>query len=230
MDCLTAIEILDRDTKQLTKNTRQNIQDLCQKFYNLSGEKYYEWRYKAAFGYFIAEYVTKLQEISSENDIDDIFLCARRLLEVFIVLKYISQTNTFSDVVEYCERDRYEYLEGWKARQIADVKLFPELIDLYDNLQKEIQEQENIVKKYGKKPNKMPDMGKMARYIGYGEEYNYFYKFSSKMLHFCPFTLNGDANYSGRVHKVVFVRRIAKYLEEISKELEYIYQGIPSPS
>lgn len=134
MDCLTAIEILDNDTKQLIKNTRQNIQDLCQKFYNLSGDKYYEWRYKAAFGYFIAEYVTKLQEISSRSDINNIFLYARRLLEVFITLKYVSQTNAFSKVVEYCERDRYEYLEGWKARQVADIKLFPELVGLYDNL------------------------------------------------------------------------------------------------
>lgn len=152
------------------------------------------------------------------------------MLEVLITLKYISQTNTFSRVIGYCERDRYEYLEGWKARQIADVKLFPELADLYDNLQDQTEEKEKIVKKYGKKPNKMPNMGKMAQSINYEEEYNYFYKFTSKMLHFCPFTLNGDADYSERVHKVVFVRRIAKYLEEISKELEYIYQSIPRPS
>lgn len=227
MDYLTAIEILDNDTKQLIKNTRQNIQDLCQKFYNLSGDKYYEWRYKATFGYFIAEYVTKLQEISSRSDINNIFLYARRLLEVFITLKYVSQTNAFSKVVEYCERDRYEYLEGWKARQVADIKLFPELVGLYDNLQNQTDEQAKIVRKYGKKPNKMPSMGKMVQSIAYQEEYNYFYKFTSKMLHFCPFTLNGDADYSGRIHKVVFVRRIAKYLEEIEKELENIYQSIP---
>ena len=101
---------------------------------------------------------------------------------------------------------------------------------MYDNLQDQTEEKEKIVKKYGKKPNKMPNMGKMAQSINYEEEYNYFYKFTSKTLHFCPFTLNGDADYSERVHKVVFVRRIAKYLEEISKELEYIYQSIPRPS
>lgn len=67
----------------------------------------------------------------------------------------------------------------------------------------------------------------MAQSIAYQEEYNYFYKFTSKMLHFCPFTLNGDADYSGRIHKVVFVRRVAKYLEEIEKELENIYRSIP---
>ncbi len=227
MDYVTAINILESDTKQRMNTVQENVQILCQKFLELSGEKYEQWKHQVSFGYFVAEYVSKLRKISAEDDIDTIFLSARRLLEVFITLKYISQTNTFSKVVEYCERDRYEYLEGWKARQIADVKLFPELADLYDNLQDQTAEQEKIVKKYGKKPNKMPNIGKMAQNINYEEEYNYFYKFTSKMLHFCPFTLNGDADYSKRVHKVVFVRRIAKYLEEIEKELENIYQSIP---
>ena len=70
----------------------------------------------------------------------------------------------------------------------------------------------------------------MAIEIGYQEEYEYFYKFTSKMLHFCPFSLNGDMKLEDKIHKVVFLRRIAKYLEEIYKELDNIYQSIPKVS
>ena len=72
----------------------------------------------------------------------------------------------------------------------------------------------------------MPTMKKMAEKVEYIEEYNYFYKFTSKILHFCPFSLNGDARFEDKIHKVVFLRRISKYLEEINRELENIYQNI----
>ena len=72
----------------------------------------------------------------------------------------------------------------------------------------------------------METMKDMATAIGYKEEYNYFYKFTSKILHFCPFSLNGDAYFEHVVHKRVFLIRLAKYLEEIEKELENIYQSI----
>lgn len=228
MDNLTIIKNLDLDTQQKINRTRKNIQDMCQKFGDLLGEKYEPWKYEVTFGYFIAEYVTKLKDISSENEIDSIFLCARRLLEIFITLKYIAQTNTFSKMIDYCQRDRYDYLEGCNALPSADEKFFPELKGL-DNYESEnTKEQTEILKQYGnKKPDKMPDMKKMAISIGYEEEYNYFYKFTSKTLHFCPFSLNGDVNFEHIVHKVVFLVRIAKYLEEIEKELENIYQSIP---
>lgn len=74
MDNLTVIKNLDLNTKQKINTTRKNIQNLCQKFWDLSGEKYEPWKYEATFGYFIAEYVTKLKDVSSENDIDSIFL------------------------------------------------------------------------------------------------------------------------------------------------------------
>ncbi len=76
----------------------------------------------------------------------------------------------------------------------------------------------------------MKKMKDMATALGYKEEYNYFYKFTSKILHFCPFSLNGDAYFEHVVHKIVFLIRIAKYLEEITKELELIYQSISTPS
>lgn len=222
MENLTIIKTLDFDTKQKINQTRENIQALCQKFWDLTGDK-------AAFGYFIAEYVTKLKGISSESDIDSIFLCARRLLEVFITLKYISQTNSFSQMIEYCQRDRYDYLEGCSIRLVADEKFFPELKEELDNYEIENRKEQEIILKQcgGEKPHKLPDMGTMATNIGYKKEYTYFYKFTSKMLHFCPFTLNGDTNFEAPIHKIVFSCRIAKYLEEIEKELENIYKSIP---
>ena len=231
MDHLTVIKNLDLNTKQKINTTRKNIQNLCQKFWDLSGEKYEPWKYEATFGYFIAEYVTKLKDVSSGNDIDSIFLCARRLLEVFITLKYIAQTNTFSKMIDYCQRDRYDYLDGCNARPSADEKFFPELKGL-DNCELEHKkEQEEILKQHdGEKPELMKPMSFMANAIGYKEEYTYFYKFASKMLHFCPFTLSGDTNFEVPIHKIVFSYRIAKYLEEIEKELEHIYQSIPKQS
>lgn len=67
----------------------------------------------------------------------------------------------------------------------------------------------------------------MAERIDYLDEYNYFYKFTSKLLHFCPFTLNGDVNFDRELDKVVFLCRVAKYIEQIRYELEKVYQRIP---
>ena len=228
MNYITAIRNLDLDTKQQIKSTRESLQDLYLQFHKLLNPKYATFQHKIVCGYFVSEYVIKLGEISSEDDIDTIFLYARRLLEVLITLKYISQTNTFPKIMEYCQRDRYDYLEGCNARNIADEKLLPELKGLADYTLENKQEQSEILRQYnGKKPEKMPDIKKMAISIGYEEEYNYFYKLTSKMLHFCPFTLNGDTDFSANIHKVVFVKRIAVYLKKVQQELEQIYQSLP---
>ena len=66
-------------------------------------------------------------------------------------------------MIDYCQRDRYDYLEGCNARPSADEKFFPELQGL-DNYESEnTKEQTEILKQYGnKKPDKIPDMKKMA--------------------------------------------------------------------
>ena len=231
MDIETAIQILETDSQRISTNTLNSIKDIHTQFNNLLCVKYSNWCHEVSFGYFISQYVINLKAVSAQDDIDAIFLCARRLLEVFITVKYISQTKTFSNVLEYCMRDRYEYLDGCDARSVADAKFFPELKDLDNYALENKLEKETILKRYNcNKPKKIPDMRLMAKEISYEEEYIYFYKFTSKILHFCPFSLNCDAKLEGKVHKVVFLRRIAKYLEEIYKELDTIYQSIPKVS
>ena len=216
----TSIQILETNTQRISINTLNSIKHIHAQFNNLLCAKYSNWCHEVPFGYFISQHVINLKAVSARDDIDTIFLYARRLLEVFITVKYISQTKTFSNVLEYCMRDRYEYLEGCDARIIADAKFFPELKDLDNYALENKVEKETIMKEYkGNKPKKMPDMRLMAKEIGYEEEYSYFYKFTSKILHFCPFSLNCDAKLEDKIHKVVFLRRIAKYLEEINKEL-----------
>ncbi len=223
-----SFELLDQNTNRRIAISRNKISKLYEQFKQMLGVHYYEQAHKITFGFLVSEYILKLKIPSKTADSDTIFLCGRRLLEVFIILKYITQTNTFPKMMEYCQRDRYDYLERCNARVIADEKFFPELKDLDNYALENKQEQTEILKQYGnKKPDKMPDMKKMAISIGYEEEYNYFYKFTSKILHFCPFSLNGDVNFEHIVHKVVFLVRIAKYLEEIEKELENICQSIP---
>lgn len=222
------ITLLNNEIEQKIKIYSGEIERLYSGFTEINQMPNPQFAYEIVFGFLTSEYVYKLQIPSISNHIDEILLCARRLLEVFITIKYISQTKTFSNVLEYCMRDKYEYLDGCNARSVADAKFFPELKDLYDYALRNKQEKEAILKRYnGKKPKKMPDMLKMAKEIGYEEEYSYFYKFTSKILHFCPFSLNGDVNLNIPIHKVVFLNRIAKYLEEIYKELENIYQSIP---
>lgn len=225
------ITILNNDTEKKIKIYRKNFERLYSSFEEINKTPNLQFAHEIVFGFLTSEYVYKLQIPSISNHIDEILLCARRLLEVFITIKYISQTKTFSNVLEYCMRDRYEYLDGCDARSVADAKFFPDLKDLDNYALRNKQEKEVILKQYNdKKPKKMPDMLKMAKEIGYEEEYSYFYKFTSKILHFCPFSLNGDVNLNIPIHKVVFLNRIAKYLEEISKELGNIYQAIPKVS
>ena len=225
------ITILNNNTKKKIKIYRKNFERLYSSFEEINKTPNLQFAHEIVFGFLTSEYVYKLQIPSISNHIDEILLCARRLLEVFITIKYISQTKTFSNVLEYCMRDRYEYLDGCDARSVADAKFFPDLKDLDNYALRNKQEKEVILKQYNdKKPKKMPDMLKMAKEIGYEEEYSYFYKFTSKILHFCPFSLNGDVNLNIPIHKVVFLNRIAKYLEEISKELGNIYQAIPKVS
>lgn len=222
------ITVLNNDTEQKIKMYKEQIGKVHLCFNEINKITNSQFAHEIVFGLFTSEYVLKLPIPSILSSIDEIFLCARRLLEVFITVKYISQTKTFSNVLEYCMRDRYEYLDGCDARSVADAKFFPDLKDLDNYALRNKQEKEAILKRYnGKKPKKMPDMLKMAKEIGYEEEYSYFYKFTSKILHFCPFSLNGDVNLNIPIHKVVFLNRIAKYLEEIYKELENIYQSIP---
>ena len=227
MDIKTAIQILEADSQQITSTVLNSIKNRHEQFHDLLCAKYYNWRHESSCGYFISEYVINLKNVSTQDDVDTIFICARRLLEVFITLKYISKTNNFDKILDYCESDRYEYLSGCEARVIADEKLFPDLKGINPFGLGYKQEKESILKRYKGKLNKMPNIKKMAEEIGYKEEYNYFYKFTSKILHFCPFSLNGDARFEDKIHKVVFLRRISKYLEEINKELENIYQAIP---
>jgi hypothetical protein len=113
-------------------------------------------------------------------------------------------------------------LEGSKKRVVTDEKLFPELKGLDYYLEGIEEEQAKILKRRGEKWNKLPDIKIMAIDIDYQEEHSYFYKFSSKLLHFCPFTFNGDANFEAREHKIIFLPRIARYLSEIKKELDLI--------
>ena len=222
-----SLESLNQNTIQIITVCRDKIEKLHNEFQQMRGGQYFEEVHKIVCSFFISEYVEKLKVSSVNDNTDSIFLCARRLLEIFITLKYISQTNTFHEMVEYCQRDRYDYLDGCNARCIADEKFFPELKDLDNYVLENQQEQAEILRQYGgKKPKLMIKMKDMARSIGYEEEYIYFYKFTSKMLHFCPFSLNGDANFEHVIHKGVFLIRIAKYLEEIVKELERIYQSI----
>lgn len=226
-----SLETLNQNTMQKITVCKDKIEKLHNQFEQMLGVQYYEEAHKITCSFLISEYVQNLKIPSVNDNTDSIFLCARRLLEIFITLKYLSQTNTFPEMMEYCQRDRYDYLDGCNARYIADDKFFPELKDLDNYVLENQQEQSEILRKYGgKKPKLMTNMKDMARTIGYEEEYIYFYKFTSKMLHFCPFSLNGDANFEHVIHKGVFLIRIAKYLEEISKELEHIYQSIPNPS
>ena len=223
-----SFELLDQNAHRRITISRNKISKLYEQFKQMLGVQYYEQAHKITFGFLVSEYVLKLKIPSKTLDSDTILLCGRRLLEVFIILKYITQTNTFSKMMEYCQRDRYDCLEGCNARVIADEKFFPELKDLDNYALENKQEQAEILKQYeGKKPKAMETMKAMATAIGYEEEYNYFYKFTSKVLHFCPFSLNGDAYFEHVIHKRVFLIRVAKYLEEIEKELENIYQSIP---
>lgn len=181
-------------------------------------------RHITCFGFFITEYVLKLPICTRESSVDDILLNARRLCEVLITVKYFNQKNNFEKMVEYCDRDRMEYLEGCISRATADEKLFVELKDMPDMNQSTRLELAQLKQEYINKPTKMPDMKKMAKAVDLEDEYNYFYKFTSKLLHFCPFSFNGDSSFEAPIHKVVFLMRSVRYMEKLKEELDAIYK------
>lgn len=221
------LNILTTDTNNKIQTNKEKISNLYKAFDQYRIPKYRDWAHEITFGFLVSEYVLNLKIASKDDSIDDILLLARRLLEVFIVTKYIVATNQFQNMLEYCVHDRYEYLEGCIARATADERLFPELAGL-DNFLSDFQKQEkDLLAQHGSFGKKMLSIKKMADRIGYSDEYNYFYKFTSKLLHFCPFSLNGDANFDRPLDKVIFLCRVAKYIENIRYELENIYQRIP---
>ncbi len=140
------LEALNQNTMQKITVCRDKIEKLHNQFERMLGVQYYEEAHKITCSFLISEYVEKLMIPSVDDSTDRIFLCARRLLEVFITLKYLSQTNTFSKMMEYCQRDRYDYLEGCNARVIADEKFFPELKDLDNYALENKHEQAEILK------------------------------------------------------------------------------------
>lgn len=177
--------------------------------------------YKSIFGFFVSEYIRDLKVLNINNSIDEIFLENRRLLELIITVKYIREHNLYAQVPNYCEYDRKEYLEGCKARIIADVKLFPFLQGALVFSSREEQLLQNLKAKY-EKPVKLPPMRTMAYQIGWDEEYRYFYKLTSKLLHFCPFSLNNEHIYEAKIHKLIFILRLDRYLQEIIQELSIL--------
>lgn len=206
------------------KEFRKKIEVLHDKFHKRAQDRIFKTRYETAFGFFLSEYIFKLPVCTLESSIDKILLNARRLCEAFITVKYFNQKNDFEKMISYSQRDRWEYLEGCLARTEADEKLFPELKDMPDMNQFYQDEIEILKQQYREKPRKMPNMKEMAQAVGLKEEYDYFYKFTSKLLHFSPFSLNGDSNFEAPIHKIVFLMRIECYLEKIKEELDIVYQ------
>lgn len=221
------LDILIADTNNKIKNNKEKISNLYKSFDQCHTVKYRDWAHEITFGFLVSEYVLKLNIASKDDNIDEVLLLARRLLEVFIVTKYIVTTNQFDVMIDFCVYDRHEYLKGCMARGVADEKLFPELAGL-DNYLSDFQKQEKeLFAQHGSFGKRMLSIKKMAERIDYLDEYNYFYKFTSKLLHFCPFSLNGDADFNRPLDKVIFLCRVAKYIENIRYELENIYQRIP---
>ncbi|WP_428044343.1 DUF5677 domain-containing protein [Candidatus Avelusimicrobium fimicolum] len=206
------------------KEFRKKIEVLHDKFNKRAQDRIFKTRYETTFGLFLSEYIFKLPVCTLESSIDKVLLNARRLCEAFITVKYFNQQNDFEKMVAYCDRDRMEYLEGCLARTEADEKLFFELKNMPDMNQPNRDELAKLKQKYEEKPAKMPNMNTMAQSVGLKEEYDYFYKLSSKLLHFCPFSLNGDSPFEAPVHKIIFLMRIERYLEKIKEELDIVYQ------
>ena len=220
------LDVLIADTNNKVKDNKEKILKLYKIFKQCIGTKYRDWAHEITFGFLVSEYVLNLKIASKDDNIDEILLLARRLLEVFIITKYIVTTNQFDVMLDFCVYDRHEYLKGCMARGVADEKLFPELAGL-DNFLSEYEKKDKELFSQHGSGKKMLPIRKMAERIDYLDEYNYFYKFTSKLLHFCPFTLNGDVNFDRELDKVVFLCRVAKYIEKIRYELENVYQRIP---
>ena len=50
------------------------------------------------------------------------------------------------------------------------------------------------------------------------------HKLTSKILHFCPFSLNNEHPYENIVHRRIFLLRIDRYFKELIKELSNLFQ------
>lgn len=216
-------ENLDVTISRTIADNREKIEFLFFKFKKRAVPIYAANKHVISFGMFLAEYIVNMKTISIEASADNILLYGRRLCEIFIVCKYMNKNNNFHEFVDYCIRDRYDYLEGSKKRAIADIKIFPELEGLDYFLEDIEKQQAELIKSHGNRGKKMPTISDMAKDIDYEEEYGYFYKFASKLLHFCPFSFNGDMDLEDKIHKRVFIARIGRYLTEIKKELDSIY-------
>jgi len=220
------LDILTTDTNNKIQKNKEKILNLYKAFDQCRRVKYRDWAHENTFGFLVSEYILNLKIASKDDNIDEVLLLARRLLEVFIVTKYIVTTNQFQVMLDFCVHDHYEYLEGCIARATADEKLFPELVGIDNFISEHQKKKKELFMQYGSFGKKMLSIKKMADRIGYSDEYNYFYKFTSKLLHFCPFSLNGDADFNKPLDKVIFLCRVAKYIENIRYELENIYQRI----
>ncbi len=218
------IAIFINDTQQKIKIYTQQIEELHSSFEKLNKTPNRQFAHEIVFGLLVSEYILKLKKPTIDDDVDAIFLWGRKLLEILIVIKYLLRINSFNMLSEYCDRDRYEYLEGLFYREKADDKLFAYLNIPHCDMSTQKEEIEQIIKRHGKKPQKMPSMKQMAETVDYMDEYNYFYKLSSKMLHFCPFTLNGDSDFNSNIHKSGYIHRGTKYLEELVEGLKSMYQ------
>ena len=143
-------------------------------------------------------------------------------MECVITFKYIQKHDLFEQVVGFCEWDRKEYLEGQKARVKADLDLFPYLEGIIKWDIKQQQDLDSLQRKYAK-PCKLPSVRKMADDLGLEADYAYFYKLTSKILHFCPFSLNNEHLYDGIIHRRIFLLRVERYWKELIKELSALY-------
>lgn len=124
------LDILTTDTNNKIQTNKEKILNLYKAFDQCRIPKYRDWAHEITFGFLVSEYVLKLKIASKDDNLDAVLLLARRLLEVFIVTKYIVTTNQFDVMIDFCVYDRHEYLKGCMARGVADEKLFPELVGL----------------------------------------------------------------------------------------------------
>lgn len=94
-----SFELLDQNTHRRITISRNKISKLYEQFKQMLGVQYYEQAHKITFGFLVSEYVLKLKTPSKTVDSDTIFLCGRRLLEVFYYTeihysnKYFSQND-----------------------------------------------------------------------------------------------------------------------------------------
>ncbi|MDD5102658.1 MAG: DUF5677 domain-containing protein [Endomicrobiaceae bacterium] len=218
------MEDLDVIATRNIKEQRKKIEFLLSKFRKRIQPCHAVNKHTITFGMLLAEYVLRIKTDSIDTYVDNILLNCRRLCEVFIVSRYMNKNNNFEEFIDYCTYDRYDYLENLKKMTEANKKMFPELKNLFSSPKFLSDEQDRLINQHGNKGKKIPAILEMAKDIGYEEEYSYFYKITSKLLHFCPFSFNGDMLLESKDEKFVFFKRIEMYLTEIKKELDVIYE------